>query len=187
MGYVTRYPTEPDDPSWPDYNLAQCKDTEHDQPIDGIKLEVSALHRTRSLLTSSQSHRPDGLPPLVMGTGTFSNLYDESASVTDDLFLRMTRLSLRYGVNAFDTGVYLAESSTLLTSHSTPLSPVRDHPRQSPQGASDRVPSRVVPDYHQDGQIQPDAQGPRSEREHDALVCREELEAFRDGLSRCRL
>lgn len=41
MGYVTRYPTEQDE-SWPEYDLAKCEDTEQDQPIDGIKLEVSA-------------------------------------------------------------------------------------------------------------------------------------------------
>lgn len=104
MGYVTRYPTEPDDPSWPDYNLAECKDTEQDQPIDGIKLEVSFPSSCRLRLTPVQSHRADGLPPLVIGTGTFSNLYDDSANVTDNVFLRMTRLSLRYGANAFDTG-----------------------------------------------------------------------------------
>lgn len=184
MGYVTRYPTEPDDPSWPEYNLAECEDTEQDQPIAGIKLEVSALRGVRSLLTASQSHRLDGLPPLVIGTGTFSNLYDDSASVTGNVFLRMTRLSLRYGVNAFDTGVYLTATTTPLTFNSTSLPPVRDRARQSPQGASKRVPSRVVPNYHQDGQIQPDAQRPRLEREYDTFVRREELEAFRDGLPR---
>jgi D-arabinose 1-dehydrogenase len=46
---------------------------------------------------------------LVLGTGTFSNLYDDSTSVTNDVFLRITRLSLRYGINAFDTGRPLKE------------------------------------------------------------------------------
>ncbi|KAI5451161.1 hypothetical protein NCC49_002037 [Naganishia albida] len=116
MGYVTRYPTEPDDPSWPDYNLAECKDTEQDQPIDGIKLE---------------SHRADGLPPLVIGTGTFSNLYDDSANVTDNVFLRMSRLSLRYGANAFDTAPHYHPSEIIL---GKALKALRDeYPRESYQ------------------------------------------------------
>lgn len=40
MGYVTRYPTEPDDPSWPEYKLEDCPDAEEDQPAQGIKLKV---------------------------------------------------------------------------------------------------------------------------------------------------
>jgi hypothetical protein len=129
-----------------------------------------------------QSHRGDGLPPLVIGTGTFSNLYDESANVTDNAFLRITRLSLRYGANAFDTGKYSVASSALLSPRSSALPSVRDHPRQGSQGSSGRVPSGVVPNHHQDGQVQPDAQGSRPEREYDATLRREELEAIRDGL-----
>ncbi|KAJ9108058.1 hypothetical protein QFC20_003627 [Naganishia adeliensis] len=116
MGYVTRYPTEPDDPSWPEYNLAECEDTEQDQPIAGIKLE---------------SHRLDGLPPLVIGTGTFSNLYDDSASVTDNVFLRMTRLSLRYGVNAFDTAPHYHPSEIVLGKALKALR--NEYPRESYQ------------------------------------------------------
>lgn len=44
MGYVTRYPTEADEP-WPQYDVEKCEDSEDDQPVDGIKLKVrDTLH-----------------------------------------------------------------------------------------------------------------------------------------------
>ncbi|KAJ9107741.1 hypothetical protein QFC21_001202 [Naganishia friedmannii] len=111
MGYVTRYPTEPDDPSWPEYNLEDCVDTEEDQPAQGIKLK-----------------RYDTL------TGTFGNIYDTAARVTDvtgDQFLRITRLALRYGINAFDTAPHYHPSEIVL---GKALKALRgEHPRESYQ------------------------------------------------------
>ncbi|KAJ9115869.1 hypothetical protein QFC22_005011 [Naganishia vaughanmartiniae] len=116
MGYVTRYPTEPDDPSWPEYNLEDCADTEEDQPVQGIKLKPEGS---------------DGLPPLVLGTGTFNNIYDTSANVTGDHFLRITRLALRYGINAFDTAPHYHPSEIVLGKALKALRP--EYPRESYQ------------------------------------------------------
>jgi D-arabinose 1-dehydrogenase len=73
----------------------------------------------RISFVATQPEGSDGLPPLVLGTGTFNNVYDNSANVTGDQFLRITRLALRYGINAFDTGMALSsEGFTCADIHS---------------------------------------------------------------------
>lgn len=43
MGYVTRYPTEPDEESWPEYDVEKSEDNQQDQPVDGVKFKVRLL------------------------------------------------------------------------------------------------------------------------------------------------
>jgi hypothetical protein len=60
-------------------------------------------------------HKPSleyGLPPLVLGCATYSSVYGGASPAS--LYLRMTRLALRYGITAFDTAPHYHPSEIIL-------------------------------------------------------------------------
>jgi D-arabinose 1-dehydrogenase len=55
------------------------------------------------------------IPPLVLGCATYSQIYtDEALTSRSSLYLRMTRLALRYGITAFDTAPHYHPSEIIL-------------------------------------------------------------------------
>ncbi len=99
----TPLPTEAEDP-WPAFDISTGPDDEEDQPKSG-KLEVRALRRRgmSALLTLILQPLSSGLPPLILGCATFSQIYVSEDAMKSTMPMRVTRLALRYGITAFDT------------------------------------------------------------------------------------
>lgn len=105
MGYITRYPGHPEEP-YAQYDLTvdQVPDDDVDKPRHGFKIE-SPPSKLQGALS---------MPPLALGCATYSDIYGSDPSAGPGLYLRMTRLALRYGINAFDTAPHYHPSEILL-------------------------------------------------------------------------
>lgn len=68
-------------------------------------------------------------PPLFLGCATFSGIYSADEAFKSDLPLRVTRLALRYGINAFDTSPSYHPSEIILGKALQALRP--EFPRES--------------------------------------------------------
>ncbi|KAL4075683.1 Aldo/keto reductase family-domain-containing protein [Scleroderma yunnanense] len=78
--------------------IEQIPDDDTDKPKPGIQI-----------MTRIGDH-----PAIVFGTATFSRIYSTEDQFQGVTPLRVTRLALRYGINAFDTAPYYGPSEIIL-------------------------------------------------------------------------
>ncbi|WWC64396.1 uncharacterized protein I303_107006 [Kwoniella dejecticola CBS 10117] len=102
-------PFHPDrpEPTVPAFDIATIPDEEIDHPSGNAELLPKAL--------KSPKERRVILPPLILGVSTFGyGIYADDDNIKSSLPLRIVRLAMRCGINAFDTSPYYHPSEIVL-------------------------------------------------------------------------
>ncbi|OCF74151.1 galactose dehydrogenase [Kwoniella mangroviensis CBS 8886] len=107
MSYLSPYHPDQPEPSIPPFDLSTIPDEDIDHPSGNDELLPKAL--------KSPNDRRVIFPPLVLGCSTFGyGIYADDDNVKSSLPLRIVRLAMRCGINAFDTSPWYHPSEIVL-------------------------------------------------------------------------
>ncbi|WWC71838.1 uncharacterized protein I206_105797 [Kwoniella pini CBS 10737] len=100
------HPDQPE-PSVPSFDIDSIPDEEIDHPSGNEELLPKVL--------KSPDDRNVIFPPLILGVSTFGyGIYADDDNIKSDLPLRIVRLAMRCGINAFDTSPWYHPSEIIL-------------------------------------------------------------------------
>ncbi|WVR00320.1 hypothetical protein IAU59_007463 [Kwoniella sp. CBS 9459] len=104
---LSKYHPDRPDPVIPPFDIASIPDEEIDQPSANLELLPKAL--------KSPKEKRVIYPPLILGCSTFGyGIYADDDNVKSSIPLRVVRLAMRCGMNAFDTSPWYHPSEIVL-------------------------------------------------------------------------
>ncbi|WWC91542.1 uncharacterized protein L201_006488 [Kwoniella dendrophila CBS 6074] len=107
MSYLSPYHPDQLEPKVPSFDISTIPDEEIDQPAGNQELLPKAL--------KSPATRKVIFPPLILGCSTFGyGIYADDDNIKSNLPLRIIRLAMRCGINAFDTSPWYHPSEIIL-------------------------------------------------------------------------